>query len=292
MIKISQFTKNIFNVKPVHLERAISLNVTRSNSQNSAVITDIPKLTKPKHLTHSYSVAKNDGVRLLADTVGDRIDVLASSNPADVAYKYCLTQQGFTFLEIKQRSDEIAQNLLNMGFKKGDRMALLLPNIPELNLTLLACASVGVIAVLMNPAYQKVEIEYMLKKTGAKGIVMLDNLKTLQHYNIMKEICPELASSSKGELNSAALPELKHVIMANNRLMKDPNQGTAGTWNWMEMAKFDKTNVVKPTVDMDDAFVIMFTSGTTGLPKGMLNKIKLLMILLIGIISQETAPYF
>lgn len=264
MIKLSKFTNRILNIKPSHLERG----VTRFNSNSSAVITECPQLTKPKHLTHSYSVADNKGVRLLCDTVGERVDVLASTNPGDVAYKFCLTQQGFTFLEVKQRTDEIAQNLLNMGFKKADRMAILLPNIPQLNLTLLACAQIGVIAVLMNPAYQKVEVEYMLKKTGAKGIVMLDNLKTLQHFNILKEICPELPTSVKGELNSAALPDLKHVIIANNGLMKDPNQGTAGTWNWSELTKFDKTSVIKPAVDMNDDFVIMFTSGTTGLPKG------------------------
>lgn len=239
-------------------------------SKSSAVI-DLPRITNAKHTKYSYSVSDNHGLRLLSDTIGDRIDSLAESAGDQVAYKYCLTQQSITFGDLKQRTDAIAQNLLHMGFKKGDRLALLLPNIPELNLTMMACASIGVITVLMNPAYQPVEVEYMLKKTGAKGLVMLDNLRMLQHYKMLKSIVPELESADKGALNSARLPDLKHVILASNRLMRDPEQATAGTYNWDELVKCEKPRMEKPHVDMDDDFVIMFTSGTTGSPKGTLK---------------------
>jgi len=120
----------------------------------------------------------------------------------------------------------------------------------------------------MNPAYQLVEVEYMLQKTAAKGLLMLDNLKTLQHYALLAQICPELATAQRGELRSARLPSLKHVILASNRLMKDPGQATAGTWNWDELTQFDRAAAKLPAVNMDDAMVIMFTSGTTGKPKG------------------------
>lgn len=236
-------------------------------SKSSAVI-DLPRIHNAKHTKYSYSVADNHGLRLLSDTIGDRIDSLAESAGDQVAYKYCLTQQSITFGDLKQRTDAIAQNLLHMGFKKGDRLALLLPNIPELNLTMMACASIGIITVLMNPAYQPVEVEYMLKKTGAKGLVMLDNLRMLQHYKMLQSIAPELESADKGALNSARLPDLKHVILASNRLMRDPEQATAGTYNWDELVKLEKPRMEKPQVDMDDDFVIMFTSGTTGSPKG------------------------
>lgn len=129
---------------------------------------------------------------------------------------------------------------------------------PELAVSLLAAASIGLIAVIMNPAYQLVEIEYMLKKTKAKGIIMLDNLKTLQHYEILKKICPELENSTKGELNSKNLPELKHVIVANNRLMST-NQKYNGTWSYAEIEKFGKNKVQTPYVDPEDPFVMLFT---------------------------------
>jgi acyl-coenzyme A synthetase/AMP-(fatty) acid ligase len=178
-----------------------------------------------------------------------------------VAYKFCLTQTSITFGEVKQRIDELAQSLLSLGFKKGDRLAIMLPNIPEQPLVLLAAASIGVIVVLMNPAYQLVEIEYMLKKTKTKGIVILDNLKTLKHYDILAKICPELASTKPGaELQAKALPDLKHVILVNNRLMKDPSTTYGGTLPFASVEKFNLPNKFDiPHTDFDDTSVLLFT---------------------------------
>lgn len=113
----------------------------------------------------------------------------------------------------------------------------------------------------MNPAYQLTEIEYMLKKTRAKGIVILDNLKTLQHYSILCSICPELATSSKGELKSANLPDLKHVILVKNRLI-NANTDYKGTWSFADdLQRYDGPLKQTPSVDFDDPFVMLFTVG-------------------------------
>lgn len=53
--------------------------------------------------------------------------------------------------------------------KIGDRLAIALPNTVEFAITLLACAKIGVVVVSLNPGYQLVEVEYMLKKTSTKG---------------------------------------------------------------------------------------------------------------------------
>ena len=233
------------------------LNINRVKS--TGIVRDKSKLIKPNYNKLSYAIADTTNLSLLSDTLPDRVKTLAEEKPNNVCYKFSLTQTQFTFLEVKQRIDEIAQNFLDMGFQKGDRIAILLPNIPENNLVMLAASSIGLIVVLMNPAYRLVEVEYMLKKTQAKGVVIMDNLKILQHYDIIKTICPEIENSSKGELNSKNLPHLKHVIMVNNRLFKDPNQQTKGTWQFNELEKFNKQPREKPHVDMDDSFVIMFT---------------------------------
>lgn len=111
----------------------------------------------------------------------------------------------------------------------------------------------------MNPAYQLTEIEFMLKKTSAKGIVILDNLKTLQHYAILNRICPELESSSKGELKSANLPELKHVIVVKNHLVSEKTN-YKGTWSFEdELTRFNGRAQETPFVNFDDPFVMLFT---------------------------------
>lgn len=207
----------------------------------------------------SYSFISTTKLTLKSDTVGSRLISLAREKPNDVCFKFCLTKSSFTYKDIKQRVDEFAQNLLNLGFKKGDRLAIMLPNIPEINISILAAASIGVVSVLMNPAYQLVEIEYMLKKTNAKGLIMLDNLKTLQHYTILNKICPELQGSSKGELNSKNLPNLKHVILVKNRLVNDSNIKYKGTWSFDELEHYNSISKEIPHVEFDDTLAMLFT---------------------------------
>lgn len=167
-----------------------------------------------------------------------------------------------SYLELKQRADVISQNLLEMGFQKGDRLAVILPNTAETVLLFLAAAQIGVITVIMSPAYQLVEVEYMLKKTAAKGVVFYDSFRVLQHLEIMNKICPELSTSEPGKLQSARLPDLKHVVVVNSPLM--PEKKTyKGTWSFDYLAaKRSYANPVEyPHVEMDDPCLILFTVG-------------------------------
>lgn len=219
-----------------------------------------PELIEPNYKKLSYAHSVTNNLHLISDTVGERLNALNQNRPNEIGYKFCLTQTNIKFNELHQRVNEISQNLLSMGFKKGDRLAIMLPNIPETVLSLLAAAQIGVISVIMNPAYQQVEIEYMLKKTQAKGLIFLDNLKVLHHYEILKRISPDLESSSKGELNLKNLPHLKHLIVVKNKLMKDTTE-FKGTWSFEEdLQKFKLPNKNElPRVDFDDPFVILFT---------------------------------
>jgi len=150
----------------------------------------------------------------------------------------------------------------------------MLPNMPETALVTLAAASIGVVSILMNPAYQLVEVEYMLKKIKAKGIFIMEDLNQLKHHELLKRICPELNSSLKGELKSKILPELKHIVVCNLMPTKEAESRYEGTWSFNEVRKHNRANLELPKIDIDDPFAILFTSGSTGLPKVFINLIE------------------
>ena len=172
-----------------------------------------------------------------------------------------------SYLELKQRADVISQNLLEMGFQKGDRLAVILPNTAETVLLFLAAAQIGLITVIMSPAYQLVEVEFMLKKTGAKGVVFYDSFRVLQHLEIMNKICPELSASEPGKLKSERLPDLRHVFVVNSPLMPE-KKAYKGTWSFDQLAaKKSYSNPIEfPIVEMDDPCLILFTVGHLSSP--------------------------
>jgi fatty-acyl-CoA synthase len=206
----------------------------------------------------SYRHTDVGDLRLIGSTMYQRLEETVVVKPNSEAFKFCPTGESYTFKELKQRVDEVAQNLLKHGYKRGDRLAIMLPNTSEFVLIALAAGSIGVTSVLLNPGYQLVEIEYMLKKTKSRGVVILDNLKSLQHYKVLTQICPEL-SSSNGELSSAKLPDLKHVFLVHNVLVKNEPHAFKGTLPFSTLTKNNTTSVERPYVDMNDDFAMLFT---------------------------------
>lgn len=121
---------------------------------------------------------------ITGQTIQDHLNSLASSKPNQVAYKFCASSsssqitKSLTFLELRQRVDELAQSFMQLlGLKKGDRVAIMLPNVAEHVVSLFALAKIGCISVLMNPAYETPEIEIILQKTKAKAILISDNFQ-------------------------------------------------------------------------------------------------------------------
>ena len=82
----------------------------------------------------------------------------------------------------------------------------------------------------------------------------------MKHYDILSRICPELKTSSKGELKSANMPNLKHVVLVRNGLVGDESEKYLGTWSFKDdLVKFNGVAKPLPVTDIDDTVTLLFT---------------------------------
>ena len=169
-------------------------------------------------ISYATTVSK---IPMVVDRVFDQVYVQGEAIPNELAYAFPHQEKDLTFGELKQRVWAMVGSLQALGLQKGERVAFALPNCYELIDCYLAATQLGLIAVVLNPAYQIVELEYMLTKTKAKALFMYDTFKTLNHIGTMQKLCPELESSQPGELRSKKLPELRHIILLNSPLVSE-----------------------------------------------------------------------
>ena len=245
--KLNLITKKL---TPTLVWRYLSSNVSASNLDN------VDHMQSATDLKKSYATTSSR-YHLIPNTIREIVDQQAEDNAKRLVYAFPHQAVNLTFGDLKERVNLLAQNLLELGFKKGDRLAIALPNVYEQVVASLAASEIGLISVLLNPAYQLTEFEYMLKKSGAKGLIIYDSFKTLQHLEMMKKLCPEEWTT---ELNSTLFPNLKHIFVLNSPLIpkKSEYKGTLDFKKLLDTRLRNEKHEL-PYLDIDDPALILFT---------------------------------
>lgn len=178
----------------------------------------------------------------------------AKQTPTKVAYHF--QGQDVTYEALEQSVSRFAQGLQDLGIQKGDNVALLLGNTPHFIISLYAIMRIGATAVPVNPTYTKDEISYILQNAQVKGIVALDLLLPLV------EVVAEHFPTVEAFIICETTPQVAEQVAALQGAAK------AKTKLFQQVVAQASGSAEIADIHRDDTAVILYTSGTTGQPKG------------------------
>lgn len=206
---------------------------------------------------------------LVFRTIGQQLELSASDFGSTEAIVSAHEDKRYTFGSLLPEVDRLAAGFRKLGLKKGDAIGIWSPNYIHWYLTFLASARAGLTSVGLNPAFQHLEMEYCLKKVDIKAIVAPESFKTTNYYEILRDICPELAESEPGKIRSEKFPHLHSVIINSKQSLKgalsfDEVLDLSNATEQAEIGKLQRE--IRPEAPIN----VQFTSGTTGSPKAAL----------------------
>jgi long-chain acyl-CoA synthetase len=193
----------------------------------------------------------------------------------DEAFRSYASRTAFSFLgkdisyaEIDQQSQACAAYLQSLGLTRGDRVAIMMPNVPQYPVVVAAVLRAGFVVVNVNPLYTPRELEHQLKDSGSKAIFILENFASTLEKCLAATAVKHVVMCAMGDQLGLLKGTLVNYVVRNVKKLVPPfNLPDAVRFN-DAMARGTRASVKKVDIKADDIAVLQYTGGTTGVSKG------------------------
>ncbi|MBB4842763.1 long-chain acyl-CoA synthetase [Paucibacter oligotrophus] len=181
---------------------------------------------------------------------------------------YKMMGRQISFAQLDEASRALAAYLQSLGLEKGDRVALMMPNVMQYPVAVAAVLRAGLVVVNVNPLYTPRELEHQLKDSGAKAIVILENFAATLQQVIKTVPTKHVVLASMGEM--LGFPKgliVNYVVRKVKKLVPAFELPGAVTFN-AALSKGRGLPYKAPKMGPQDIAVLQYTGGTTGVSKG------------------------
>ena len=173
-----------------------------------------------------------------------------------------------TYAQTDRLSQSFAAYLQGLGLAKGDRVAIMMPNVPQYPVTVAAILRAGFVVVNVNPLYTPRELEHQLKDSGAKAIVIIENFATTLEQCLVHTPVKHVVLCSMGDQLGMLKGTLVNYVVRNVKKMV-PAFNLPGAVRFNDaVAQGARGAFKKPDIKPDDIALLQYTGGTTGVSKG------------------------
>ena len=184
-------------------------------------------------------------------------------------------QRRYSFRQIAAEVDRVARGLIRAGVRPGEKVAIWLVNCPEWIFTMFALAKIGAVHVPINTRFRTVDLAQVLERSNTSTLITHDASGPVDYLAMVRELAELDGAGDARRVRGRRLPDLERVIVVSDR-------EHSGAWSWPELLEAARSvdaaavTVRAAAVRPTDTVFIMYTSGTTGFPKGVMRDHSLL----------------
>ncbi|HUR87545.1 MAG TPA: AMP-binding protein, partial [Ramlibacter sp.] len=181
---------------------------------------------------------------------------------------YSFMGKEVSFADTDSLSGAFAAYLQGLGLAKGDRVAIMMPNVPQYPVAVAAILRAGYVVVNVNPLYTPRELEHQLKDSGSKAIVIIENFANTLEQCIANTPVKHVVLAAMGDMLGTLKGAIVNYVVRNKKkLVPKFNLPSAVRFN-DAIAQGRRSAFRKPEIKSDDVAVLQYTGGTTGVSKG------------------------